>query len=204
MHFFLVWADILVQNNTLANKSVIHRWEQRMALKTSATKMRTIERRAFLFEMRKAGKTLAEIAELAIAKFGDLCPKGYDSAYVCKDITRELDIRRSAIQAEARDMSVMEMARLDDLHAAIWEAALSGDDRKIEHILKIMEQRRRYVGPETPLFIELSGPGGGPIKTEAKTELKIDDDTLTETARILSECGVLESAIEGTANSEDE
>ena len=90
---------------------------------------------------------------------------------------------------------------IDIAESALMNAVANGEKWAVEFTLKYLGRDRGY---SERSGVELSGPGGGPIKTEAKTELKIDDDTLTETARILSECGVLESAIEGTANSEDE
>lgn len=40
----------------------------------------------------------------------------------------------------------MEMTRLDTLQSACWDAALAGDLRAVEVVLRVMEQRRRLLG----------------------------------------------------------
>jgi hypothetical protein len=49
-------------------------------------------------------------------------------------------------QAEAQELRTLEAARLDDLQAAIWQQARSGNLKAVQTALRIMERRARLLG----------------------------------------------------------
>ena len=51
------------------------------------------------------------------------------------------DVRKS--NEEARDE---DLKRLDDMHHALWETAMTGDNRAMQTLLRIMEMRMRLMG----------------------------------------------------------
>jgi hypothetical protein len=54
--------------------------------------------------------------------------------------------------AEAR---TVELARLDRLHKAVWQRAISGDIPAIETVLRLMERRARLLGLDAPVRVDL-------------------------------------------------
>jgi DNA-binding CsgD family transcriptional regulator len=94
------------------------------------------ERVARAFELRKAGKTYRQIAEML----------DYSHEQVRKDISTILQSIAAETKASAVDLLSIELARLDDLQFGIWADARRGDKRAIDSVLRIMERRARLLG----------------------------------------------------------
>lgn len=103
-------------------------------------------------ELRTQGLPYEEIAELC----------GWKSKSAAhKAVTRAL---AELAQEPAEELRALELRRLDEMLAGlIWRARL-GENTAVDRVLKIMQERRRYVpGVEVPATHELTGPGGGPL-----------------------------------------
>lgn len=65
-----------------------------------------------------------------------------------------------------------------------------GNPKFLEVILRCVEQRLDVLGLKSPRRLQVSGPGGGPIQTEAVDEYDhLDDATILELNRVLREAG---------------
>lgn len=96
------------------------------------------ERARRCLALRTEGRSWAEIAET----------EGYaDESGARKAATRLLD---RVELSDVADHRALEGARLDELHLAHWPAALKGDVKSAELILKIMDRRARLFGLNMP------------------------------------------------------
>jgi hypothetical protein len=57
---------------------------------------------------------------------------------------------QSLVQRESEGYVALELARLDALHAANWEAAISGDYKAANLVLRLMDTRIRLTGLDRP------------------------------------------------------
>lgn len=93
-----------------------------------------------------------------------------------KSIANKLDINASTVSRSIKRLTkesvtpevvdqlvLVELERLDKLTAAVWNNAMSGDDKAVNTALRIMERRARLMGLDAPVRTELAGPGGGPV-----------------------------------------
>ncbi len=115
--------------------------------KTSAQRIKTAERRAFVLRLRKAGRGYRDIAAAVHQKFSpDELPRGYDERQAHQDVKRELE-RLGRLRRElAEEILQLELERLDALQSGIWDKARSGDFEAIDRVLKIIQQRARLLG----------------------------------------------------------
>ena len=96
------------------------------------------------------------LSQKSIAKKLDI-----NSSTVSRSIKR---LTKEAVTPEVVDQLVLvELERLDKLTAAVWNNAMSGDDKAVNTALRIMERRARLMGLDAPVRTELAGPGGGPV-----------------------------------------
>jgi hypothetical protein len=52
---------------------------------------------------------------------------------------------------------VLELMRLERLHAAVWPQAIRGDVNAVDRVLRIMERRARLLGLDAPKRVAMSG-----------------------------------------------
>jgi hypothetical protein len=52
----------------------------------------------------------------------------------------------ATIRRDAADLIALEYARLERLHAAVWDQAIAGDPAAVDRVLKIMERRAKLLG----------------------------------------------------------
>ncbi len=101
----------------------------------TASKATAAEKRKQALDLRRAGWTFDDIAEAV-----GYANKGSASRAVKQalaDITRE----------SATELLELELTRLDDMFAGLYEKARSGDDHfAVDRALKIMEQRAKLLG----------------------------------------------------------
>lgn len=101
---------------------------------TSPRRIDSAHRDAAALDMRRAGHSYAHIAaELGYA----------DRGHAHRQVSKALDAVRSEPAEALRDM---ELARLDEMHAAVWDQARDGDLHALDRILRIMERRARLLG----------------------------------------------------------
>lgn len=101
--------------------------------------MSMLARRAFL--MRQRGMAIFDIAEelgLTESTTGNLLRNAVQNA------------ARLVSEGARSDLLAMEVTRLDAMQAAAWGAAMQGDTRAIDAILKVIAARAKLLGLEVP------------------------------------------------------
>lgn len=94
-------------------------------------------------ELRKAGATLDAIAR----QLGYADPSGAHRA-----ITRAIE----RIPAQAvNEFRAVDVERLDRLFLAVWQPALAGDLKALDRALRILDQRAKLLGLNTPVKAEM-------------------------------------------------
>lgn len=107
----------------------------------------TAARRAKCIELRLAGTRYVVIAvELGYA----------DEHSARRDFDRALTASLQGLQSSADEFRALELERLDRLQVSVWDAAIGGDLRAVEVVLKIMNSRAKLLGLEAPARMELS------------------------------------------------
>lgn len=107
----------------------------------SAKRAEIAARRAKAVSLRLAGASLDVIMETL----------EYSSrAAVSKDISRAMDAALKEQHAKAEELRALEIARLDRLQRGLWPAALAGDVKSTEAVLKLIVQRCKLLGLDTP------------------------------------------------------
>ena len=113
-----------------------------------------LEREKNALDFRRAGLTYDVIAERL----------GYrDRAGAKKAVTRAIG---RTLQDSADALRHLEADRLDRLQLAAWARALTGDDKAMAIVLKVMERRARLLGLDAPTATTLTGAGGNPLTIE--------------------------------------
>lgn len=113
--------------------------------------LKTAERRQFVIQARRAGMTLQQVASTAESRFGkERLPKGWDDAYVAKDLSRELKKLRKGNQEDVEDLRALELDRLDALLRGLWPKASKGEERAVQKVLNVLERRAKLLGLDAP------------------------------------------------------
>lgn len=120
----------------------------------SPRRVEAAQKRRRALQLRAAGANFDRIAEQI----------GYDnkgSAY--RAVAQEL---RQLCQEPAEEVRDLELARLDQMQAALWPQAMRGQLGAIDRVLKIMERRARYLGldEQTTAPPDEHGNGGVPLR----------------------------------------
>ena len=107
--------------------------------------MRTAELEAECLRLRREGLTHRAIA----ARLGVAPATAYRRIRHALDEINERNVEEAA---SLRDLEVM---RLDEMQAALWEQAVDEcDTRAIDRVLRIMERRARLLGLDAPVMRE--------------------------------------------------
>ena len=109
------------------------------------------ERAARCFELRKAGLNYSQIAERIEDEWGERgiahqLPSSWGKRYAHADVTVMMQRNRETIQDTILEVLELEIERLDQMMAAIWDRAINGHLESIDRILKIMDRRSRLLG----------------------------------------------------------
>lgn len=113
---------------------------------SKAQRAQTAQRRTQAVQLRLAGMDFERIAaQLGYASRG--------AAYT--DITRALEGSLAELKHGADVLRHEELLRLNRLQAGLWSAAVGGDTRSAETVLKIIDRRCRLLGLDAPVRHEL-------------------------------------------------
>lgn len=113
--------------------------------------LNAVDKQVRALELRKAGKTLEQIAN----------ELGYASkSGAAKALSVAL---QKTIQEPADELRTLESQRLDALLHSLWPNALSGDTRAIDTCLRVMDRRAKLLGLDAPAKLEHTGEDGGPL-----------------------------------------
>jgi hypothetical protein len=105
-------------------------------------------------ELRKQGLTMRAIA----AKCGTT------NDVVCKAIHAVLNADYRDCTELVEDIRRIELERYDAQTEALWPAAMMGDPRANDVLLRVSARRAALLGLDAPTKTEVSGPNGSPIE----------------------------------------
>lgn len=105
---------------------------------TSPAQIKVNERQIRALNLRKAGATFPEIAEA----------EGYASPSGAYEAVKAA--LKKTMSEPAEELRQLELTRLDDMLASIWDAVLAGDTDSIATALRISERRARLLGLDRP------------------------------------------------------
>ena len=110
---------------------------------TSPARITQRRRAAAALKRRSTGASFADIA----TELGFTTENAANKAV--------LSALRREVHGEAAQLRTLEGLRLDDLHAAAWGKAMTGDPAAIGCVLRIMERRARLFGLDAPQRVDL-------------------------------------------------
>lgn len=112
---------------------------------SKAQRALTAERRTKAIQLRLAGADWTQIADTL----------GYaDRAAACKDVTRALESHIAAQNSTAEVLRETELQRLDRLQRGLWPAAVAGDTRSADTVLRVIDRRMKLLGLDVPPDVE--------------------------------------------------
>lgn len=112
---------------------------------SKAQRAQTAERRSKAIQLRLAGADWTQIADAL----------GYaDRAAACKDVTRALEAHVATQRAGAEVLRETELQRLDRLQRGLWPAAIAGDTKSADTVLRVIDRRMRLLGLDVPPDVE--------------------------------------------------
>jgi hypothetical protein len=109
--------------------------------KTSKRKLLAAERKLQAFELRKAGANYNQIA----AKLG------YSQQAAYKSVMAHLQDLIAQTNEIADDVRRLEIERLDAMLLGLWKDASTGNEVKVDRVIKIMDQRAKLLGLYAPI-----------------------------------------------------
>ena len=83
---------------------------------------------------------------------------------IANDVKKVMGRLRKEQITNMEDVVQLELRRLDVILNKIWEKVLDGDMAAADRVLKIQDQRAKFLPLYEPQRFEHSGPGGGPIE----------------------------------------
>lgn len=138
-----------------------------MTVTASSPKAQSLHREARAVELLMAGRDYDQIA----------AELGYSSrSGAWRAVQRALRKRREEVAGEYLDL---ELDRLDALQAALWDAAMAGDPKAVDAILKISDRRCELLGLLPPKGRKRSTRWA----TEARETVVVDPAVLVASAR---------------------
>ena len=114
--------------------------------KQDAIKVHAITRDEQALQLRISGMSYPEIS-------ASLAYGGPGNAH--RAVKRRIAELQSACSEAAAEVKAMELSRLDEMLAGLWDKAKTGDPQAIDRVLKIQERRAAYEGLDTPKALKL-------------------------------------------------
>ena len=115
--------------------------KKRTAPDYNKERLPTREKRAMICELRRAGCSLQDIAEQL----------GCTKQNVHQHLAKALALLDDTIAEDADAIRTMEHARLDEMQAALWPAAMKGRVGAVAEVLKIHDRRMKLHGLDAPI-----------------------------------------------------
>jgi hypothetical protein len=143
--------------------------------RTSERRLSSHDRQLRALALRKGGASFDTIA-VALG-YG-----GKSGAY--KAVSTAL---RDTLREPAEEVRALELERLDHMLTAIWPAALSGNFRAQDQVLRLMERRAKYLGLDAPARVDI----------EARIRMVAEELGLDPEAAILEAAQILRAAAKG-------
>lgn len=124
--------------------------------RTSPANVTAREREREAIDLRRAGLSYSAIGR----RLGCGSSTAHRAVSACLDRVVQQSVE------SARYLLQLELERLDELHAAIWDSAAGGNLGAIDRLLKISDRRCRLLGLDAATKVEAPGPEGGPLEIE--------------------------------------
>jgi hypothetical protein len=144
----------------------------------SSVKLSRIARVSRAFQLRIAGNSFREIAEIIKQEFKQIAIdqyrlQGWTEAQIALEISinnplakydfsaARRDVQKGLVETrnnsidDAKSIRDLECVRLDDMLAAIYQGALAGDLASVDRVLKIIELRAKLLGTNSPIDIRM-------------------------------------------------
>ena len=141
-----------------------------------AEKLTAAERRPRVLELKKAGASVRAIA------------RALDVG--ATTVQRDLDLALGELAAEQRAgaerLRVLELARLDAMHSALWPRVRAGDTDAIDRLLRIAERRSKLLGLDAPARVDITAY----VRELALAEGLDPDEAVREAERIVAAEGL--------------
>ena len=115
---------------------------------TGPRRITTAERRKVAVNLRVAGATFTQI--------GDQLGVSRQAAH--QMVTKALDELAAQVSESADQLRAIELHRLDAMTAALWSGAMSGDEQKIDRVIKLMNRRAAMLGLDRPVKFDVTNP----------------------------------------------
>ena len=136
--------------------------------KTRAGDLQATERRAYVYRLREAGASYAQIAQTILIdpRWISRLPKGYDERFAYRDVMAELTKYREELKELSDTVRQQELLRIDRMLMAIWTRALGSNDipadlYAMDRVMTLMTLRVRIVpGLAAPQKIAPTTPDG--------------------------------------------
>ena len=143
---------------------------------TSPRRINAVEKQRRAVELRLAGRTFQEIADVL----------GY-SNHNCANEAVKAALRKTLDEpcAEFRQLTLERLTKILQTH---WPNMLRGDVPASKISLQTIGDIRQLMGVDMPARVEHSGPDGNPIRHEVVT---IDIGDITEALRTLQDAGAI-------------
>lgn len=140
------------------------------------------ERRARVFEMRKTGMRIQDIA----------IEEGITANTVHDDIKTVLMELREYRLDMAMDYVILELERLDALQVAIWAAAENGHLPSQDRVLQIMKQRASLLGLDAPIKLDIFSQNNNQVEVKYINDWRNPEQSEIDSA--VSSPGSIDSA----------
>jgi len=123
--------------------------------------LEVIRRKEIAVDLRTSGYTYRDIY-LAMKEMahndGLVLPESYDQRYVYRDVKTSIEEAQKNVVESAEMLRSMELHNLNRMQSAIIEKAASGNLKAIDSVIKIMNQRAKYISNlSEPQKIEVRG-----------------------------------------------
>jgi predicted DNA-binding protein YlxM (UPF0122 family) len=89
---------------------------------------------------------------------------GVSEQAVSKMLKRVLEETKAEISDEAEKLRAVQLERIEMMIRGLWTKAITGDEKAIETVNKLLTRQARLLGMDAPSRTELSGPDGGPVE----------------------------------------
>lgn len=92
-------------------------------------------------------------------------PDGALAKQAARDVTKALDARRTAFDADVDQLRALHAERLERLFFVVYRTAVTkGDLGALDRALRIMERTAKLLGLDRPAQTHITGPGAGPAE----------------------------------------
>lgn len=114
-----------------------------MAKKNSKKGIELMERRQFAVELRKAGTSYRDIAQMVALEYK---LPNYDHTTALRDVRAAMLDVQTQMEEDAKAVLAMELLRLDHLQAGLWTKATDGNETAVNLVLRVMAARAELLG----------------------------------------------------------